>query len=147
MNTPQKTGRRHRYCVPIRRLSKLDGFQVEIDSHRLTCLIETAVRSLKLASIIAPVHSDVEIEAAIIALGREPIGGLVVIPDGFMVAHRAPIISAAARNKVPAVYSASEAARNGGLLSLAFDCCHRRTTEGPSARCGHRSNPSPQVLE
>jgi putative tryptophan/tyrosine transport system substrate-binding protein len=41
---------------------------------------ETAARSLKVAPIIAPVHSDEEIETAIIALGREPGGGLVVIP-------------------------------------------------------------------
>ena len=38
-------------------------------------------RSLKVAPIIAPVHSDGEIETAIIALGREPRGGLVVMPD------------------------------------------------------------------
>jgi putative ABC transport system substrate-binding protein len=33
--------------------------------------LETAARSLKVERIIAPVHSDVEIEAAITALGRE----------------------------------------------------------------------------
>jgi putative ABC transport system substrate-binding protein len=60
--------------------------------------LETAARSLKVVPIIAPVHSDAEIEASIIALGREPGAGLVVMPDTFMVAHRAPIISAAARN-------------------------------------------------
>jgi putative ABC transport system substrate-binding protein len=36
---------------------------------------ETAARSLKVAPIIAPVHSDPEIETAITALGREPGGG------------------------------------------------------------------------
>ena len=83
--------------------------------------LEAAARSLKVAPIIAPVHSDVEIEAAIIALGREPHGGLVVMPDIFMTAHRAPIISAAARNNVPAVYAASNLARDGGLLSYGVD--------------------------
>jgi putative ABC transport system substrate-binding protein len=63
---------------------------------------ETAARSLKVEPIIATVHSDGEIETAIIALGREPGSALVVMPDAFMVAHRAPIISAAARNNVPA---------------------------------------------
>jgi hypothetical protein len=38
---------------------------------------ETAGRSLKVAPIIEPVHNDTEIETAIIALGREPGGGLV----------------------------------------------------------------------
>jgi putative ABC transport system substrate-binding protein len=80
--------------------------------------LETAARSLKVVPIITPVHIDVEIETAIIALGREPGGGLVVMPDGgFTAVHRAPIILAAARNKVPAVYAASYYARDGGLLS------------------------------
>jgi putative ABC transport system substrate-binding protein len=82
---------------------------------------ETAARSLKVEPIITPVHSDVEIETAINALGHEPGGGLVVLPDLFMVAHRASIISAAARNSVPAVYGLSESARDGGLLSYGAD--------------------------
>jgi putative ABC transport system substrate-binding protein len=82
---------------------------------------ETAARSLKVALISAPVHSDAEIETAITALGREPGGGLVVTPDAFTVAHRAPIISAAARNNVPAVYSQTFFARGGGLLSYGPD--------------------------
>jgi putative ABC transport system substrate-binding protein len=52
--------------------------------------LETAARLLKIVPIIAPVHSDVEIETAIIALGREPGGSLVVMPDGFTAVHRAP---------------------------------------------------------
>jgi putative ABC transport system substrate-binding protein len=83
---------------------------------------ETAARSLHVVPIIAPVHSDVEIETAIIALGREPGGGLVVLAAGaFMVAHRAPIIAAAARNNVPAVYNVSDFVRDGGLLSYGAD--------------------------
>src|SRR5262249_54009359 len=82
---------------------------------------ETAARSLKVTPIIAPVHSDVESESAITALGREPGGGLVVMPDVFTFAHRAPIILAAARNNVPAIYSLIEAARDGGLLSYGPD--------------------------
>jgi putative ABC transport system substrate-binding protein len=83
--------------------------------------LETAARSLKVVPISTPVHSDAEIETAIIALGREPGGGLVVMPDIFMVAHRALIISAAARNNVPAVYFLSDFAKDGGLLSYGTD--------------------------
>jgi putative ABC transport system substrate-binding protein len=83
--------------------------------------LETAARSLKLMPIIAPVHDDLEIEMAIIGFGRDPGCGLVVIPDGFTFAHRAPIISAAAQNNVPAVYSQSFFARDGGLLSYGYD--------------------------
>ena len=83
--------------------------------------LETAARSLAVALIAAPVRSDVEIETAIMALGHEPGGGLVVMPDIFMFVHRAPIILAAARNNVPAVYAQSAFARDGGLLSYGPD--------------------------
>jgi putative ABC transport system substrate-binding protein len=82
---------------------------------------ETAARSLKVALTTAPVHDEAEIETAIIALGREPGGGLVVESGGFPVAHRAPLILAAARNNVPAVYGLSDIARDGGLLSYGPD--------------------------
>jgi putative ABC transport system substrate-binding protein len=81
----------------------------------------TAALSLKVVPITAPVHGDVEIETAITALGREPGGGLVVIPDVFMAVHRALIISAAARNNVPAVYYRSFFVRDGGLLGYGVD--------------------------
>jgi putative ABC transport system substrate-binding protein len=83
--------------------------------------LKTAARSLKVQAITAPVHDDAEIETAIIALGREPGGGLVVTADAFVVEHRVPIILAAARNNVPAVYIASVFAREGGLLSYGPD--------------------------
>jgi putative ABC transport system substrate-binding protein len=83
--------------------------------------LETAARSLKVELIITRVHSDVEIETAIVALGREPGGGLVVMADAFTSAHRALIILAAARNNVPAVYAASNYPRDGGFLSYGPD--------------------------
>jgi putative ABC transport system substrate-binding protein len=82
---------------------------------------ETAARSLKVEPITALVSSDGEIETVINDLGREPGSGLIVIPDVFMVLHRAPIILAAARNNVPAVYSQSAFARDGGLISYGTD--------------------------
>ena len=45
----------------------------------------------------------------------------MVVGDAFTIAHRAPIISAAARNNVPAVYQISTFARDGGLLSYGAD--------------------------
>jgi putative tryptophan/tyrosine transport system substrate-binding protein len=83
--------------------------------------LETAARSLKVVPITAPVRSDVEIEMAIAALGREPGGGLVVLADTFTVAHRVQFILGAARNNVPAVYAFSYFARDGGLLSYGSD--------------------------
>jgi putative tryptophan/tyrosine transport system substrate-binding protein len=83
--------------------------------------LEAAARSLDVVPTIAPVQSDVEIETAINALGHGPRGGLVVMPGRITWAHRTAIISAAARNNVPAVYYASGHARDGGLLSYGAD--------------------------
>jgi putative ABC transport system substrate-binding protein len=90
--------------------------------------IETAARSHKVVLIPAPVHSDIEIETAVAGLGRELGGGLVVIADTFMFVHRTPVIAAAARNNVPAVFSQPNFAREGGLLSYGIDLVdqHRR---------------------
>ena len=43
------------------------------------------------------------------------------MPDVFTNLHRAPIILAAARNNVPAVYTTSAFVRDGGLLSYGPD--------------------------
>ena len=48
-------------------------------------------------------------------------GQIRIIGDAFIGAHRVPIISAAARNNVPAVYHQSAFARDGGLLSYGVD--------------------------
>jgi putative ABC transport system substrate-binding protein len=82
---------------------------------------EMAARSLKVEPIIAPVHDDVDIETAITTLGREPGGGLVVMSEVFTTVHRAPIILAAARNNVPAIYGISDFTKDGGLLSYGVD--------------------------
>jgi putative ABC transport system substrate-binding protein len=105
---------------------------------------ETAARSFKIVPIIAHIHSDVEIEEVVSTLGCEPGGGLVAIPDVFTSVHRAPIISAAARNNVPAVYSASEFAREVStpqttiavppLMSIAFCAARSRRSYPFSCR-------------
>jgi putative tryptophan/tyrosine transport system substrate-binding protein len=82
---------------------------------------EAAARSLKVAPIVAPVHSEAEIETVITSLGREPGGGLVVLPDTFLQVHRAAIILLAARNNVPAAYCDNSFAVDGGLFSYGPD--------------------------
>jgi putative ABC transport system substrate-binding protein len=84
-------------------------------------IFEATARSLKVAPIAAPVHSDAEIETVITSLGREPGGGLVVSTDAFMIGHRAPTILLAARNNVPVVYWNNVFPRDGGLLSYGPD--------------------------
>jgi putative tryptophan/tyrosine transport system substrate-binding protein len=82
---------------------------------------EAAARSLKVEPIVAPVHDDAEIETVITSFRRDQGGGLVAMPDDFMVVHRVPTISLAARNNVPSIYFNSEFPRDGGLLSYGPD--------------------------
>jgi putative tryptophan/tyrosine transport system substrate-binding protein len=82
---------------------------------------EAAARLLNVEPIAAPVRTDAEIEMVISGLGGEPGGGFVSMPDAFTGAHRAPIISLAARNNVPAIYQGPIAVRDGGLLSYGTD--------------------------
>jgi putative tryptophan/tyrosine transport system substrate-binding protein len=84
-------------------------------------MFEAAARSLKLDPLSVPVHNNAEIEMAIASLGRGPGGGLVVMNDAFMGAHRAAVILLAARNSVPTVYTDHTWVRDGGLLSYGAD--------------------------
>jgi putative ABC transport system substrate-binding protein len=74
-----------------------------------------AAQVLAVDPVSAAVRTDAEIETAIDALGREQ-GGLVFF-DPFVTAHRATIIAAAARNKVPTINNQNTFPRNGGLMS------------------------------
>ena len=83
---------------------------------------ETATLANNVEPIAARARSDAEIEVAITSRGREAGGGLVVMPDYFMVNHRGPIIFGAARNNIPAVYPWRFAvSKDGALLSYGPD--------------------------
>src|SRR5215475_2654828 len=82
--------------------------------------IEAAAPALGITVTFAPVHDDTGIEEAIDALAREPGGGLIAFPDSFNVAHRDVIISAAARDGLPAI-GTPDFPRAGGLMSYSFD--------------------------
>ena len=67
----------------------------------------------------APVYSITSSARSRIDCGTVRPSALAVLT--FTTAHRVPIIFAAARNKVPAVYWLSVFARDGGLLSYGND--------------------------
>jgi len=82
---------------------------------------ERAARSLAVEPIMLPVRTKAEIEMSIGAVGRNPGGSLIVMPDAFMLANRATIIERAARNKVPVIYPFSPFAFGGGLMAYGVD--------------------------
>jgi len=77
---------------------------------------DAAAKILAADPVVVPVHSDAEIETAINALGQEE-GGLVSLGDAFMGGHRAAVIAAAARNKVPTISVVRTFPSEGGLMS------------------------------
>jgi putative tryptophan/tyrosine transport system substrate-binding protein len=82
---------------------------------------ETATRSLGVRSIVAPVHNVSDIETVMTSLGRGPAVSVVLMPDVFVYAHRARIISLAAQYGVPTIHFYASWVRNGGLLSYGPD--------------------------
>ena len=69
----------------------------------------------------APVRDRSEIESVVATLAGQPSGGLVVMPDSFLIAHRAETTSLAASYRVPAVYPFRSFADVGGLLAYGVD--------------------------
>jgi putative tryptophan/tyrosine transport system substrate-binding protein len=82
---------------------------------------KAAAASLHVAAIAAPVHETSELETVLAAQAREPDSGVVVMPDAFSNAHRAEIISLAARYSLPAVYPYRFFAALGGLITYGTD--------------------------
>jgi ABC-type uncharacterized transport system substrate-binding protein len=82
---------------------------------------QAAAASFAVEATAAPVRQTSELETVIAAQARAPNGGLVVMPDTFTSAHRAEIISLAARYRLPAVYPFRFFAEVGGLLSYGSD--------------------------
>ena len=82
---------------------------------------EAAAQSLAVEPIMAAVRSDADIERVITDLAREPGGGLVASSDGFILVHRASLVSLTARHKVPAIYGSHVSPKAGGLLAYGAD--------------------------
>jgi putative ABC transport system substrate-binding protein len=91
-------------------------------------LITAAAPVFSVKLITAAVRNAAEIESVIADLGREPGGGLIVMPDVSNVVHRGLIFSRAAQHRVPAIFYRRYFAANGGLMSFGADDVdqHRR---------------------
>jgi putative ABC transport system substrate-binding protein len=79
-----------------------------------------AARSFGVTAILAPVRDDAAINEVIAAQASKPGGGLICLPDSFIVVHREVIIAAADRHHLPLI-SFDRIARAGGLMSYWFD--------------------------
>jgi putative tryptophan/tyrosine transport system substrate-binding protein len=75
--------------------------------------------SVKLLPLV--VHDARAIEGAIDALAAQPRAGLLVMPDTTNITHRKPILEAAARHRLPAIYTIPTFTLDGGLMSYGVD--------------------------
>ena len=82
---------------------------------------KAAGSSLGLQVSAGRVQDGASLEAVIAAQGQESTGGLIVMPDSFLNAHRTELTSLAARYRVPAVYPFRIFTEEGGLLSYGID--------------------------
>ena len=78
---------------------------------------EKSAASFALQVISIPATSANEIERGLDQFGREPNGGLIVLPDAFTSANAGLIVDCVARNRFPAVYPFRLFAAAGGLIS------------------------------
>jgi putative ABC transport system substrate-binding protein len=68
-----------------------------------------------------PVRRDDELEDAIAAAARRENAGLIFLPDSYLASRPERIVAAVGKHKLPAVYSVSSFAHNGGLASLGVE--------------------------
>ena len=79
--------------------------------------VREAASSHAVAVLPAQASDEAGLEAAVAEISRQPRAGLLVLPDGFTIVHRAVIVAAAARTRLPAVYWNRAFVLNGGLMS------------------------------
>jgi putative ABC transport system substrate-binding protein len=83
--------------------------------------VQSGAPTFSVEAMAAPVHNDADIEAALTTFARRPSGGLISVPDSFLIQHRELIIGLAARSHLPAIYWTSIFVGDGGLLSYGAD--------------------------
>src|SRR5215468_1138168 len=79
--------------------------------------LEAAAQSFGVEAIASPIHIEADLEAVIATQARQPNGGLIVMPDVFLVTHRVEVTSLAARYRLPAIYFYRVFTEIGGLIS------------------------------
>jgi putative tryptophan/tyrosine transport system substrate-binding protein len=82
---------------------------------------EAAARNQGVAVALAAVHGATDIETVMTTLAREPGGGLIVPPDGFLIKYSKLIVELAARHRLPAIYGFPAFAGLGGLASYGVE--------------------------
>ena len=81
--------------------------------------VEAAARTLGLRLQTLEVRDINDLEPALAAAKRARAGALNILPSGFFSAHRARIVEAVAKARLPAIYEHRDFVAVGGLMSYA----------------------------
>jgi len=81
---------------------------------------EDAGRRTEVRTFVTPVHDTTELEASVGQFATDTNSGLIILPDGFTLAHVDLTITLAARFRLPAIYAFRSFAARGGLASYAI---------------------------
>ena len=84
-------------------------------------LIARSAGPFAVTPVAQPVYDVDGIAAAVTNAAAQPGSAAIVLPDGFMVAHRAAVVGLIAKAKLPAVYPLRPFAADGGLVSYGVD--------------------------
>jgi putative ABC transport system substrate-binding protein len=88
---------------------------------------EAAASSMGIEVKAARVYNIAEIDRAIVAVAGDANGGLINLPDVFLIAHRELTIELTARHRVPTIYQFRYFASSGGLMSYGVDVLEQYT--------------------
>jgi putative ABC transport system substrate-binding protein len=100
----------------VRRQSKIKGYDY------FWRFAQAAASALAIELIPSQISNDTaDVERAIETFARVPDGGLLVVPDATIIAHRDLFISLAARYRLPAVYPWRYFVAAGALMSYGID--------------------------
>jgi putative tryptophan/tyrosine transport system substrate-binding protein len=83
--------------------------------------VQAAAVSNSVQAALAPARNLDEIERIISSLGREPGGGLIVLPSAPITIHIQKIIEWTAKNRLATVYPFEQFAVQGGLVAYGVD--------------------------
>ena len=83
--------------------------------------LQPTARALSLTLQAVEARSRDDLERALATIKDVRPDGLIVIPDRFLLAYRAPTLQFVTRNRVPAMFPFKEFAHDGGLMAYGPD--------------------------
>lgn len=84
-------------------------------------VLRSTAQALKMSLVARFPRNQTELLDAIAAFAREPGGGLLQLPDAVVLPYQDQEIAAAARYRLPAIYSQRNALTSGGLMFYGAD--------------------------